>query len=102
VRFVNAISNSSPMTLFAKDSTGVEKPIGGAVAYKAAGAFVTLPAGVYDLNVRTQGSAANAFTRTGLNFVGGRVYTVAARGDMTVSPTGTSANRPQLDNTANR
>jgi Domain of unknown function (DUF4397) len=103
VRFVNAISNSSPMTLYAKDSTGVEKPIGGAVAYKAAGAFTPIAGGTYDLVVR--GAAGTALiTRSAVTFAalsGGRAFTIAARGDMTVTSS-TSANRPQLDNTANR
>jgi hypothetical protein len=102
VRFVNAISNSSPMTLYAKNTTtNTEVPIGGSVAYKSGGAFVTIPPGFYDLNTRTAGSATNVITRTGVQFVAGRVYTIGARGDITVTST-TSANRPQLDNTANR
>ena len=41
VRFVNAISNAQPMTLFAKSTvSGTEVPIGSTVAYKSAGAFV--------------------------------------------------------------
>jgi hypothetical protein len=102
VRFVNAISNANPMTLYARNTTtGQEIPIGGAVAYKSAGAFVTLPAGPYDLITRYVGSTTNVITRTGVGFSFGRVYTVGARGDITVTST-TSANRPQLDNTANR
>ena len=46
-------------------------------------------------------SAANAITRTGVQFVAGKVYTIAARGDMTVVST-TLTNRPFLDLTANR
>jgi hypothetical protein len=102
VRFVNAISNSAPQTLYATNTNaGGETAVGSAVAYKAAGAFVTVPSGVYDLSTRTAGSATSVITRAGVNFVGGRVYTVTARGDITVTST-TSANRPQLDNTANR
>jgi hypothetical protein len=59
VRFVNAISNSQPMTLYAKN------------------------------------------TRTAVSFSAGRVYTIGARGDMTITST-TATNRPFLDNTANR
>jgi len=43
--------------------------------------------------------------RTGVSFVGGRVYTITARGDITVAPTTTgcaATNRTCLDNTANR
>lgn len=36
VRFVNAISNANPLTLYAKNTlTGTEVPVGAAVAYKA-------------------------------------------------------------------
>jgi hypothetical protein len=100
VRFVNAISNSQPMTLFAKSTvTGTESAIGGAIAYKAAGAFTAVPAAVYDLSTRAAGSTTNVVTRTAVSFVAGHVYTIAARG--TIGSTVT-ANQPALDNTANR
>jgi hypothetical protein len=102
VRFVNAIANSAPMTLYARhQTTGVETAIGGLVAYKAGGAFTALPNGVYDLSTRTAGSTTNAIVRTAVSFSAGRVYTIGARGDMTVVST-TAATRPFLDNTANR
>ena len=102
VRFVNAIPNANPMTLYAKNSTtAAEVPVGGAVAYKAGGAFVALPSAVYDLTTRYAGSATNVITRTAVSFVAGKVYTIGARGDITVTST-TLATRPQLDNTANR
>lgn len=102
VRFVNAISNSNPMTLFAKNTTSLtEVAVGGLVAYKAGGAFTALPEGVYDLFARESGATANKITRTAVSFVAGRVYTIGARGDITVVST-TLANRPILDNTANR
>ena len=102
VRFVNAISNSTPMTLYAKNTTmGNEVAVGAAVSYKAAGAFTALPSGVYDVATRVTGSATNAISRTAVSFVAGRVYTIGARGDMTVVST-TATNRPFLDNTANR
>jgi hypothetical protein len=102
VRFVHAISNANPMTLYAKHSvTGVEGPVGAEVAYKSAGAFVALADGVYDLTTRYTGSATNAISRTGVSFEGGRVYTIGARGDITIVST-TATNRPFLDNTANR
>ena len=102
VRFVNGIANSSPMTLYAKNTvTLAEVPVGAAAAYKSAGAFTALPAAVYDLNARLTGSSANAITRTAVSFVAGRVYTISARGDMTVVST-TATNRPFLDNTLNR
>lgn len=105
VRFVNAISNANPMMLYAKNTTtGTEVAVGGEMAYKGAGAFTALPTGAYDLSTRYAGSATNAMTRPAVNFVGGRVYTVTARGDITVAPTTTcvAANRTCLDNTTNR
>jgi hypothetical protein len=106
VRFVHAISNANPMTLYAKSTTtATESVVGAEVAYKGAGAFVSLPAGVYDLSTRYTGSATNAVTRTGVSFLGRKVYTITARGDITVAPTTTTcaaANRTCLDNTANR
>ncbi len=102
VRFVNAISNANPMTLFALNTTtGAEVPIGAAVPYKSAGAFTTVPAGVYTVSTRYPGSTTNVITRTALNFVGGRVLTIGSRGDITVTST-TLATRPLLDITANR
>jgi hypothetical protein len=102
VRFVNAISNSSPMTLYAKNTvTGVEVAVGGDVAYKGAGAFTPLATAVYDLSTRLTGSTTNAIVRTGVSFLGGRVYTIGARGDITIVST-TATNRPVLDNSANR
>ena len=102
VRFVNASPNSSPMQLFAKNSsTALESPVGSVVAYKAGGAFIGLPSGSYDLNTRAAGSGVNAITRTAVSFLAGRVYTVSARGDMTIVST-TLTNRPFLDNSVNR
>jgi hypothetical protein len=102
VRFVNAISNASPMQLFARNpTTGVELPVGGAVAYKSGGAFTPLPGAVYDLSTRYAGAATNVITRTAVSFSAGKIYTIGARGDITVVST-TLATRPQLDNTANR
>ena len=102
VRFVNAISNSSPMTLYAKNqTTGEEIAVGGPVAYKSAGAFTNLPGAVYDLSTRVAGSSTNAIVRTAVSFSAGRVYTISARGDMTVTST-TATTRPFLDNTLNR
>lgn len=106
VRFVHAISNANPMTLYAKSTTsGTETAIGSEIAYKSAGAFVNIPAGTYDLSARYAGSSTNALARTGVAFAGGRVYTITARGDITVAPTTTScgsANKTCLDNTTNR
>lgn len=101
VRFVNAIWNSTPQTLFIKNAAGAEVPIGGGVAYKSGSAFVGVPSGVYDLATRVAGSSANAISRTAVSFSSGKVYTIGSRGDITVVST-TAATRPQLDNTANR
>ena len=102
VRFVNAIFNANPMTLYAKNQeTGVEIPIGGAVPYKSAGVFTPVPNGVYDLVTRYPGSNTSVISRTGVSFSAGRVYTIGARGDMTVT-SATAASRPILDNTSNR
>ena len=102
VRFVNAISNANPMTLYAKNpTTGVEVPVGGAVAYKSGGTFTALPGAVYDIATRYVGSTTNVITRTAVSFSAGKVYTIGARGDITVV-SATLATRPQLDNTANR
>jgi hypothetical protein len=79
----------------------VEVPVGGAVAYKSGGAFTALPNAVYDLSTRYVGSTTNVITRTAVSFSAGKVYTIGARGDITVVST-TLATRPQLDNTANR
>ena len=99
VRFVNAISNSQPMTLYAKNSAGAETAIGAAVAYKAASPFVALPPGPYDLNTRLSGSSTNVISRTGVGFSSGRVYTITAYGDMNATSGSTI---PALDNTLNR
>jgi hypothetical protein len=108
VRFVNAISNSSPMILYAKNqTTGVEVPIGGAtaIAYKSASSYTSLGTGLYDLSTRLAGSSTNILTRTSVTFAGHRVYTISARGDITVASTSTttcaSTNKTCLDNTAN-
>jgi hypothetical protein len=105
IRFVHAISNANPMTLYAKSTvTAVETAVGPEVAYKGAGAFVTLPAGVYDLSTRYTGSSTNVLTRPAVSFVARKVYTITARGDITVAPSTACAatNRTCLDNTANR
>lgn len=102
VRFVHAISNATPMTLYARNTvTAQEVAVGGSVAYKAAGAFTSLPPGSYDLFARFTGSTINTITRTAVPFAGGRIYTVSSRGDITVTST-TAATRPLLDNTPNR
>ncbi len=100
VRFVNAISNSQPMTLYAfSTTTSTESAVGSTVAYKAAGAFTAIPGGVYNINGRAAGSSTNLVTRSAVSFNPGHIYTVTARGDMNATVT---ANKPAFDNTANR
>ena len=102
VRFVHAISNAAPLTLYAKNTvTGTETALGAAVAYRGGGAFTALPPGLYDLGARFTGATGNAVARTGVAFSAGRIYTIGARGDITVVST-TATNRPFLDDTANR
>jgi hypothetical protein len=100
VRFVNAISNSSPMTLIARDSsTKTETTIATTLAYKSAGAFVALPPGLYEFYATVAGSATKVIQRTGVTLAAGRIYSLSSRGDATAT-TGTNAR--QLDFTANR
>jgi hypothetical protein len=102
VRFVHAISNAQPMTLYVRNTTtSAETAVNGLVAYRSAGEFVALPPGGYDLFTRYAGSSTNAISRTAVAFAAGKVYTITARGDITVTST-TATNRPFLDNTANR
>jgi hypothetical protein len=107
VRFVNAVSNANPMTLYAKSAnapaadTTAGVALGGAVAYKSAGAFTPLPEGVYHLRTRYAGSATNVIVTPDVSFSAGKVYTVTAFGDITVTST-TATNRPRLASTANR
>jgi len=97
VRFVNAVSNSSPMTLYAKNTTTLaEVPVGAIVAYKAGGAFTAIPNGVYDLGTRVSGATTNTMSRTAVSFSAGRVYTITARGNILTTTT------QLLDNTVNR
>lgn len=89
VRLVNAVSNATgPLTLYLTNAeTKVETAIGSAVAYKSAGVFVTVPAGTYSFAARYPGSATNVITRTGLSLLGGRVYTITARGSTATAST---------------
>jgi hypothetical protein len=85
------------MTLYATNTTtSAEAPVGALSAYKAAGAFTALEPGTYNLGARYSGSATNAISRTNVGFTAGRVYTITARGNITVTST------VALDNTANR
>jgi uncharacterized protein DUF4397 len=105
VRFVNAIYNANPGTLTVTNADTSVHPtpppavIGGAVAYKTAGAYVAVPAGSYSLSVA--GLGATPLTHAAVALAGGRYYTITARGDMTVTSS-TATNRPTLDNQPNR
>lgn len=103
VRFVNAISNTNPLTLYAKSTVAgsTETAVGGPTAYKAGTAFVPLPPGVYDLAARYTGVTTNAIAQTAVSFSAGRVYTVNARGDITITST-TASTRPILTTVTNR
>jgi hypothetical protein len=102
VRFVNAIANAPTMSLSLRNTTtSAETAVGGAVAYKAGTALVAVPAGIYDLTVRPTSGPVASFNRLAVTMVPGRVYTISARGDLTVGGT-TAVTRPQLDVTANR
>lgn len=105
VRFVNAIANApSPMVLWAKSTTvGDSVAIGGpaGIAYKGASAFVPIRGDAYDLVVRYPGSNTAVITLAAQSLSVGRVYTISSRGDITITST-TAANRPILNNTANR
>jgi len=105
VRFVNTIANANPLGLYAKSTTGDTTKVDtltAAIPYQGFTEFTsTLPAGVYDLLARYADSTTNAIVRTGVSLLGGRFYTVGARGDITITST-TATNRPFLDATANR
>jgi len=97
VRFVNAGSNTVPMTLYAKNqATTTETAVGGDVAYQGAGAFVKLPPGTYDFRATTGGGATNVLTRTSVSLTAGKIYTITFRGRIGVTSS------LLLDNTANR
>lgn len=107
VRFVHAISNANPMTLYARhQTTGVETAIGGETAYKGAGTFTPLPGPValYDLSTRYVGATTNVMTRTGVSFLPGTAYSITARGDLTAPNTTAcpATSRTCLDNTTHR
>jgi hypothetical protein len=91
VRFVNAISNASgDLNLYATNTTTtMETAVGGPVAYKAAGSYMTLPEGTYNVRAAYTGAGTNLIARTTLSFLGGRVYTITSRGSTaTVSTLG--------------
>lgn len=110
VRLVNTISNApQAFDLYVKNTTipnSTEMKIASNIAYKSGSAFVSVPEGNYELYVRYPSSATtNVISRNGssvVNMVGGKVYTLVARGDISLPVTGTAAARPQIDFTANR
>lgn len=106
VRFVHAIFNANPMTLYATGTTPAlaEAAVGGTVAYKSAGAFVGLTPGVYNLATRYVGSSTTVISRTAVTLSPGRVYTITARGDITVASTSAcaAANVTCMDQSINR
>jgi hypothetical protein len=107
VRFVNAIFNASPLTLYAFNTIdSTTTTLGSGIAYKGAGVFTAIPAGIYNLYARYTDSTTNKASRNAVTFLGGRVYTIGARGDITVAPPPASnpigTRGPWLDNTANR
>jgi len=89
VRLVNAVSDGvGPLTLYITNAeTKAEAAVGGPVAYKTAGAFVAVPAGTYSLAARYSGSSTNVLSRTSASFIGGRVYSVTARGSTVTTST---------------
>ena len=98
VRFVNAGANTTPVTLYAKNqTTTVETAVGGDVAYKGAGAYVTLIPGSYDFRAAPNGTTTNVVTRTSVSLTAGKIYTITFRGNV-----GSTVSAPFLDNTANR
>lgn len=109
VRLVNTISNApQAFDLYIKNTTVANSPevkVASNIAYKSGSAFVPVPEGNYELYVRYPSSATtNVISRNGssvVNLIGGKVYTLVARGDITVTST-TAATRPQIDFTANR
>jgi len=103
VRFVNAIGNADSLRLYVRLSTDTLTadwmPVDSVVTYKTAGPFIMLAAQRYDLAGRLPDSTTNKFTHTGVAFAGGHVYTITARGNITVA-SGTAA--PFLDASQNR
>lgn len=98
VRFVNAMPNATgDLNLTVTNTTtSTATAVGAAAAYKAGTAFITVPEGTYNLAARVTGATSDLITRTNVSFSGGRIYTITARGNATVSST------RALDNTENQ
>lgn len=105
VRFVNAVPNAfSAATFSAKNTTtAVETVLATSVNYKTGSEFVKLPQGIYDLIVRLPSSATTTLIGTliSTSISKGRVYTLSARGDITVTST-TATNRFNFSLNTNR
>jgi len=101
VRLVHGIYNANPLTLYARPAgdtvTAHWQVVGPAVAYKAAGTFVTIQPGIYDLGARFTDSTTNRMTLAGVSLLGGQIYTINARGNNTAT---TGATRDSLNSTA--
>src|SRR5947208_876642 len=97
---VNFYANETKMTAILS-GTGAESNNGVAYGSAGAGGFTALPSAVYDLFARYTDSTTNKITKRSVSFFGGRVYTIDARGDITITDT-TATKRPMLDNTPNR
>jgi hypothetical protein len=88
VRLVNAVPNGTgDLNLFATIAGGAEIALGGATAYKAAGTFIAVPEGTYDVRVAYTGGTTSLIARPGLAFEGGKVYTITARGNTATATT---------------
>ncbi|HET9426255.1 MAG TPA: hypothetical protein VFO55_12880 [Gemmatimonadaceae bacterium] len=89
VRFVNAVSNGTGdlNLLVTNTETSAQSAIGGAVAYKSGGSFVTVPAGTYNLAARYTGATGSLISRTAVPLLGGRVYTITSRGSTATAST---------------
>ncbi|MNL38895.1 hypothetical protein D3C87_1611400 [compost metagenome] len=88
VRFVNTIPNATNgFDLKAVNTTTSNQVvISTVIAYKSASGFVKIPNGVYDLTSASVNLPANyVVNRTAVSFVKGFVYTIAARGNATVT-----------------
>lgn len=97
VRFVHAISNANAMRLIATNTTtAAVDTIGAVIPYRSAGAFEVVVPGIYNLVSRYDASTTNVISRTNVSFAAGRIYTITARGNITVTST------QALDNTINR
>lgn len=109
VRFVNTVPNAaSGINLYVRNTLitpAIDFLVATNIPYKGASEFVPVPVGTYELYGRyPNATTVNVITRNGTSsvaFAGGKVYTIGARGDISVTST-TATNRAQFDNTSNR